>query len=159
MGKVLMGRFPLSVRSMSREFARRLDRKEPGEPFIWWDPTNDSLDVFIGDGECRYFILGDPVSLYVNTLVKPGGGDDPFVGFHISGGVQAFLQERVRKHVSILKFFVTDHNRHRRQFRASKLLEWWLEKYPPNERCNKPDQLVRIQRALVRQDPEIYIPL
>jgi hypothetical protein len=139
-------------------FLKRLANKKEGEPLLLWQESIDFLDAFIGDGDCREYMLGGWCAEFLDITLKlnPEDGEDPFVGFHISGGIRACLRRRYKEQLgSRYDEFKIHHNQARHEYHASELFELWLQLCP----VRKPDEIARIRQALLLQNPSTHIPL
>ena len=140
-------------------FRERLEKKQIGEPFAHWLKNSDSALFLVGGGDCRVSIPGDTVADGLEIVLKeyPKNEEDPFAGFEIVGGVQAFLRQRYEAKFGEIFFkqYVAIHNQTKYKLKASELFEWWLEKHPAEDL----GYTHLIRHALKRQNPQIHIPL
>ena len=139
-------------------FLDQLEKKKEGEPLINWQESLDFLIVFIGEGDCRKYILRGWVSPFLDIVEKlyPKDEEDSFVGFEISGGIRQFLRNQYQEMLGDrYGQFKLQHNLIRHAYSASELFEKWLEEFPATDQA----QIERIRGALKCQDPKIHIPL
>ena len=155
----MLGKVALGINPEFLDFLAQLRTKKEGEPFIFWQESLDFLTVIIGEGDCGLYALGGWVAPFLDTIHKlfvPMDCEDSFVGFEISGGIQMFLRNNHKQMLGErYEEFRTQHNEMRHEYRASELLEKWLESFP----ADKPDEISKIRKALRKQDPTIHIPL
>ncbi|MDP1690195.1 MAG: hypothetical protein Q8L52_03270 [bacterium] len=141
------------------KFLNLLAAKKDGESLAYWQESIDFLTVFIGDGDCREYCLMGFFSPYVDITHKlySQEGVDPFVGFHMSGGIQTFLRLHYKKLLGEEGYalFKAKHNADCHLYHASELLDMWLEEFP----ATKLEQLARVRKALELQNPTVHIPL
>ncbi len=148
----------LAIHPSFLEFLRLLSQKKEGEPLARWQDNLDFLTVFIGEGDCRAYVLGGFIAPHLDIIWKlyPKEGEDPLVGFQISGGIRALLRIHYKELLKdgYLEFAVR-HNSTPHWYHASELFEMWLEKFP----AEKPQEVGQIREALKRQNPTVHIPL
>lgn len=143
------------------EFRFKLRNKRVGESLVFWQKSIDFLIVIIGDGDCRKYVVSDsvrPVYPYVDLLIKKysNKGEDDFVGFKISGGIQNFLRHHYKKIIGKdFEEFALQHNSNHYEYHVSELLDMWTKLYSKHIPCD----IDKIKRALIHQDPSIHIPL